>query len=467
MFEERLNLSEIIVSVSEDCFEARISIVSPINSFPSKEEVINALTEKSIVYGINHELLNEIVNAKNPVENELIAKGEQPKPGVAAELVWQIEIDYSTKPTITDSDKADFKKLKLFERVQKGQTLVSKLPATAGSGGKNVLGEEVMVDTEDVDFPAGKNTKISEDELTLFSTIDGYAYWENELLCIDNVYQIDGNVDYHTGNIRANGTVVINGDVRSGFRVEATETIIIKGNVEAASIYSQNGDIRIECGILGAGRAKILAGGNLYCGFIQDATISVKGNIEVDHYVINSKISSGGKVKLEMNEGLIRGGIISSGTGISAIEVGSDQKIYTELNIRLGESLKDSSKSWDIGKKRKELYIQLDNSEKRVSFLRLLQQRVEDLSDEKNQELVDTISKIENVKKEIEHLKEQDLEIRKASTQEIKRNEILIAKKLYSNVCIDFGGIDYYSNESLQKIKIFCEDNEIIIESLT
>ena len=460
-------MSEITLSVLEDNFEARINIVSSANSFPSKEDVKNALTEEGIVYGINHDLLNELVNKKNPVENEIIAQGKIPKPGVSAELVWQIEIDYSTKPAITDSDKADFKRLKLFERVQKDQILVSKLPATAGSAGKNVLGEEVVAKSEDVKFPAGKNTKISEDGLTLFSTIDGYAYWENELLCIDNVYQIDGNVDYHTGNIRANGTVVINGDVRSGFRVEATESIIIKGNVEAASIYSQNGDIKIECGILGAGRAKILAGGNLYCGFIQDATISVKGNIEVDHYVINSKISSGGKVKLESNEGLIRGGIISSGTGISAIEVGSNQKIYTELNIRLGDSLKESSQSWDIGRKRKELYTKLDNFEKRVSFLRLLQQRVEDLSDDKNQELGETLNKIEELRKEIEDLKKQDLEIRKAATQEIKRNEILIAKKLYTNVSIDFGGIDYYSNESIEKIKIFREDNEIIIESLT
>ncbi len=458
---------EINIVISKYKLEARISIDCNETTFPSKEEILKALKKEGVIYGINNDTLDSIISKKIPVSYLLIAKGLMPQRGESAELIWQIEIDYSKKPTITDTNRADFKKLKLFERVQKDQTLVSILPPTKGTPGKNVFGEEFYEEGQDIGLPLGKNTIISEDGLTLQSAIDGYAYWENDLLCIDNVYEIKGNVDYHTGNIRANGTVLIEGDVRSGFRVEATESIIIKGNVEAASIYSQSGDITIECGILGNERAKILAGGNLTCGFIQDATVSVKGTINVEHYVINSKMSSGGNVKVDKNEGLIRGGIISSGTGIHALEVGSEQKIYTELNIRLGDSIRDTSLSWNIGKKQRELESKISKYEKRVSFLQLLQQRVEDLSVEKNEELTRLMKNIENVVQEIETLKQKDSKIRQVASEDIKRNEILIEKKLYKNVSIDFGGIEYFSEDKRENIKIFREEDEIVFERLS
>jgi len=348
-------LPEIKIITSQDKLEARISIDVDTGQYPSVDQIKKKLAENGIVFGIDDEAISQIAKEKISIEYLLVAKGKSPVHGETAELIWSIETDYSSKPTITETNRADFKHIKLFERIKKDQVLVSKLPPTDGIAGTNVFGESILGKGRDIEFPAGKNTWIAEDGLTMFSSIDGFAYWENDLLNIDNIYQIKGNVDYHTGNIRANGTVVIEGDVRSGFRVEATESIIIGGNVEAASLYSQNGDITVQCGILGGGRAKILSGGNLTCGFVQDATVSVKNNIIINRYAINSTISAGGTIVLEENAGLIRGGDVSSGKGITAIEVGSTQNIYTELNLRLHSVDGDITMYLDVGRRQKQV----------------------------------------------------------------------------------------------------------------
>ncbi|MFC2088027.1 FapA family protein [Calditrichota bacterium] len=454
------------IALSKNKFEALISIQAEKDFFTTESQIKTHLKQEGIVFGVDDELIKDLVKNKNPVTDIVIANGNLPVPGKNAELIWSIEIYYSSKPTITDTDKADFKQLKLFERISKNQVLASKLPASEGIPGKNVFGEEIVEGGADLKFPAGKNTRISEDGLTMFSTIDGFAFWENDLLHIDNIYQINGNVDYHTGNISASGTVMIEGDVRSGFRVEATESILIGGNVEAASLYSQNGDISIQCGILGGGRAKILSGGNLTCGFIQDATISAKKDIEIKHYVFNSMVSAGGAVKLKENEGLVRGGSISSGKGITAKEVGSAQKIYTELNVRLHSQDESTTHFWELAKNQKELKRTLDALQRRASFIHLLQDRIEDLSSEKKQELNSLKIEIEETKKKINDYEKKEIEIRKEVSEKTFRSEIKILQNLHPNVKIDIGNLEYFSQNLLSNIRLFCVDNEIIIEKL-
>lgn len=454
------------VKISKDKLEALITIIPEKNEFPGESEIKKKLAQEGIIFGINNKKIQEIAKNKNALKDSIIAKGKKPSAGKNAEIIWSIEINYSTKPTITDTNRADFKQLKLFERVKKNQVLASKLPPSEGIPGKNVLGEKIIKCGSDINFPAGNNTWISEDGLTMYSAIDGYAYWDNNLLHIDNIYQIKGNVDYHTGNISASGTVIIEGDVRSGFRVEATESIIIGGNVEAASLYSQNGDISIQCGVLGGGRAKILSGGNLACGFIQDATVSVKKELKVKHYIINSMISAGGFINVTENEGLIRGGSISSGKGITALEVGSVQKAYTELNVRAHSQQEHSSDYWKLSKDKKDLQNTLEALKRRSSFIQLLRERVKDLSKDKEEEIKSITAEIEKIKEKIDGFEKREIEIRKKVSTKTYGSEIKIIKELHPNVKIDIGNLEYFSQNTLNNIRIFCLENEIIVESL-
>jgi uncharacterized protein (DUF342 family) len=109
--------------------------------------------------------------------------------------------------------------------------------------GKTVTGEDVNDIDQWFRHFAGNNVNISEDGLTLSAAIEGCLFWKAGQLTVDVIYHISGDVDYSTGNVKFDGAILIDGDVRSGFRVDATGSIYINGSVEAAEVYSEKGDI--------------------------------------------------------------------------------------------------------------------------------------------------------------------------------------------------------------------------------
>ena len=224
------------ITISDDRLQAYISIQDI--SVVSADAIQQALAAANINTGIDQQTISELLAAKQSVEKKVIARGKAADPGEDARLIWNIDLENSSRPKISDTGQADFKNLSLYKEVSKDQALVYKLPATSGKAGTTVTGEIYYLQGRDVSLPDGVNTYLSEDRLTLFADRDGQAFWEAGKLKIDTIFRIDGDVDFSTGNIQFNGSVFIDGDVRSGFRVEATGSIVIGGTVEAATVYS-------------------------------------------------------------------------------------------------------------------------------------------------------------------------------------------------------------------------------------
>ena len=248
--------------------------------------------------------------------------------------------------------------------------------------------------------------------------------------------------------------------------MDARDSIYIRGNVEAANIYSQHGDITVAQGIVGQKRAKILAGGSLCCGFIQDATVGVRKDIIIDHYVMNSSITAGGRIDLSQNEGLIRGGTSTSEEGIIALNVGSDRNYYTELKLQSHGENKSQHKLWDISKARSEMSLRTSSLNKRLSFLKILEERADGLSQEKKSEYNFLNKEVERLSAKVKELDEQELILLKESSKERIHREILIKNIIHPNVSIDFDGLGFHTDQSINAVKIFRFKDEIIVESL-
>ena len=73
-------------------------------------------------------------------------------------------------------------------------------------------------------------------EMTImYAAIDGlFTLTGGETINVFPIYEVNGDVDYHTGNIDFVGTVVIRGNVLTGFRIRAAGDIRIVGGVEGA-----------------------------------------------------------------------------------------------------------------------------------------------------------------------------------------------------------------------------------------
>ena len=89
--------------------------------------------------------------------------------------------------------------------------------------GIDIFGNKIDFLPVNAFFQVGNNITISEDKLSLIANIDGCLFIKSGVLHVDDVYQIRGDVDFHTGNIDFNGDVIIGGDVKSGFQIISKE----------------------------------------------------------------------------------------------------------------------------------------------------------------------------------------------------------------------------------------------------
>ena len=90
---------------------------------------------------------------------------------------------------------------------------------------------------------------------------------KNGLIHVDPVFLVKGDLDYQTGNIDFIGSVVIKGDVKSGFNVKASGDIEIEGVVED-SIVETDSDVLIKLGFIGHGEGKIIAMGSVNANIV-------------------------------------------------------------------------------------------------------------------------------------------------------------------------------------------------------
>jgi uncharacterized protein (DUF342 family) len=456
-------MNPVSIHISDNRRNARISIDADELNFPSKDEIYTAIEKAGIVAGIDDTVIRDILTNKYPVNDVIFASSENNKNVIRDNLVWYIDLADYQKPKITVEGKADFKHLNQIELVKKNQELVSQVPHGSPQHCRLVTGEEILSDHNYFQSIKGKNVELSEDGLTLTAAIDGCAFWKSGKLNVDNIYHVSGDVDYRTGNIKFNGTVLIDGDVRSGFQVSASGSIFINGNVEAAEVFSENGDVIIKSGVLGKNRAKIQAGNNLHCRFLQDATVGVKNDVIIEHYAINSGISAAGKVFLIQNEGLIRGGKAFARDGMSAVEVGSPQFIATNIGISGSSKADEELKEWNLDGLISELKTKSSRILKKVEFLRLLEKRFNHLSAEKQADLVQSLREIDEIEERIKKIEEKKNIILKKSDEEDDRT-IMIEKTIHKGVKITIGNLQYINDNAISGAKIYRRGDEIYIE---
>ena len=112
-----------------------------------------------------------------------------------------------------------------------------------GEKGFNVLGEEIRPRPgRDVRLPVGANTEIVANKLV--STSKGHISYANHKVNIFQTYEVNGDVDFNTGNINFPGNVIIKGNVKNGFTVRAGGDVDISGNLAGTVIIGGNLNVK-------------------------------------------------------------------------------------------------------------------------------------------------------------------------------------------------------------------------------
>lgn len=429
--------------------EATLKITKPNKGRETTlESILKLAEEKGIVFGLRKKAIQTMLSEKIYDRKVILAKGKDVKHGTDAIIKYTFQktsnIENTSSKSTKDVKSIDFKELNLFQNVAVDEILAQKIPLTYGEDGIDIFGKTISAKVpKDIQIIPGRNTYLTDDEMYLKSQIDGQLIQKGKSLSVEPLLTIPGNVDYATGNIDFLGSVIVKGNVISGFSIKSGEDIYIEGLVEDCELTAE-GSIMVNNGILGNEEFlhTIYAKEGIKAQFIQHMKIKTNGSVEVNKHILHSTVEAGDKVIVTSGTGKIIGGEIKAQKGIECNIAGGPFETPTKLILDVySETVKEESEI------NKEMLVLEENKFKIEKLL-------------KDVEALKQLSAINNRYITLQ----EDRSFIEEQRQSIKTHSIRVLNKVYPGVIIKIGR-ELYLNRS-EKIRtdflIDKETNELV-----
>ena len=336
----------------------------------TRDDIISQMVSSGVKYGVIENALADFINNRQYTETITIAEATRPVEGSDAEIKFFFNTDLTQKPKMNPDGSVDFHHLDLISSVSAGDLLAELTPAVLGKPGIDVCGNLLRpVKVKQKILRVGKNIKLSEDGLRAYSEVNGHATTEDEQIFVSNTYEVAANVDVSTGDIEYEGNVRVRGNVLTGFRIIAKGDIEVDGVVEGA-VLQAGGHIILKRGIQGMERGMLQAGGNVVSRFIESATVEAAGYVSADA-IMHSNIIAKGDITVDGKKGFITGGVIRSGTMVSAKTIGSAMGTTTSVEVGIEPAIIAEYQELN-----KELEVLRDDQERNMVLLMALAKRI-------------------------------------------------------------------------------------------
>lgn len=325
--------NRIEIRFTNDFLKAYITLI-PVNKKEpyTKEQILKELTTNRVIYGINIDVIDEMVQSQLVYTEILIAEGDAPIDGVDGYYQYFFQKERDMKPIILEDGSADYSSLSKIETVYVGQIIARYYKATKGKHGRNIKGQQMLArNGRELQPLKGKGFSVNEDKTIYRSDIDGKIEYKNDKIEISNILIIEGDVDTVTGDADFSGDITVKGNVMTGTRVKAGGNILVTGYVEAADLVA-GGDVILQNGMQGGGRGKVTAGRHVSGKFFEQVTIEAGGDVNANA-IMHCNITSKGEVIVSGKRGVIVGGVLNAVRGVTATIIGSMAEVLTDVNI--------------------------------------------------------------------------------------------------------------------------------------
>jgi len=280
------------------------------------------------------------------------------------------EIEEMKKKPGEESIQKDYHNLNLFENIKLGEAVAKSISPKSGEKGISLRGDVLIPEkaNEDFKYILGENVRLGvagregETPNLIIAKKNGMLLYDEKthVIAISELYEINGDVGYNTGNIDFIGSVSIKGDVINTFDIVAGKDILIKGHIESSKIIAGG---TLEFGGVSASNEGLLQSqGNMVAKYIDAANIICYNNLEVKNEIIDSEIKVRGRV--EVTKGSIIGGKVTALGGIESRMLGSEVGMKTKLIA--GICFISNKKIENINKNIKENLKQLEKISKIV-----------------------------------------------------------------------------------------------------
>lgn len=346
------------LEITKDKTVAKLDIKKDISELTLDEQLIlSFLDEHQIIFGIDNELVEQLaVNHERLTFPVTIAKGLVPINGQDGQITYLSE----QNEELELEEKRDFRDVKKIPVVKKGEKIAVISTPTLGKNGRDIFNQEVSARPgKPVRVRAGKNVVYDNQENIFYATKDGQLSIQNKVIHVYDTYELTTDMSLKTGNLKFIGSIIIRGNVPSGYRVEAEGDVYIYGLVEAAYIEAK-GNIVITEGVAGLRKGTLISGGNTTVGYVNQAIIDAGADIIVHHSIMHSHCVA--KDHIVCETGNIIGGLCTAGKTIITKDVGNRMDTKTEL--ALGNYKKEIDIEAQLQKDRNKKLEQLDKLRK-------------------------------------------------------------------------------------------------------
>lgn len=323
------------VEVSQDEMEAHLVVQPALGGRKlSVAQIEEALQAAGVVEGVKREVVEAAVAAQEGGGRFLVAKGRAPVDGSDGYIDYRFSVQgVAPRPLELEDGRVDYYNLRTVQSATSGQVLAVRVAPTKGLAGVTVTGRALPARAgREVRLPKGKNTDVdAADPNQLVAVITGQVMVAGGKVHVLPVYDVRGDVDFGTGNVDFQGSVVVKGSVRNGFTIRAAGNVEVFGSVEAATIVTE-GDVVIRGGVQGGDRGRIV-GRNVQAKYIQNCRLEATGDVVVDEGLMYAEVDAQGKVEARGSKGRIVGGTVRAVSLVSARVIGSKLGTHTEVMV--------------------------------------------------------------------------------------------------------------------------------------
>ncbi len=432
-------------------------------SCPSPDMINQEIARQGISHGLIDVALIKIKNTKEIFIDELFAETRDAINGVDAEIVYKIYNPGPAKPKLLKDGSADFYNTNVIVNVRKGQVIIEKIPPTLGVPGITVKGKAIhALNGKNAKLPPGKNIEHTPDGLKAVAIIDGMLSTSRNRVSILPIFEVNGDVDFSTGNIEFLGNVVVKGNLKNGFTIKSGGDVHIYGIVEGGSIEA-DGNVFITIGIRGLKRTRIIAKGSVSTKFIENAFVRANVDIFADEAIMHSEIIAGNSVVLTKNKGLIVGGITRAALFIKCKNVGSSLATKTEFEIGVDPALKDEFLV--VSCKYNEVKDSIKKSKQGIRILEETKERQGELSPSREKMLFDFLCNLKKLVEKEEELRQEVIEFSEKLNQ-LKDAFIEVEEVLNPGTEVHIGEYSKKFVNENYKVKIFLSSGDIVTSPL-
>ena len=215
--------------------------------FYTRDEILQELKNKNVVYGIIDEAVNEAASGKE-VKELIIAKGDKPIDDEEDKIKLYFDNKSAKQQDDDFNGTVDYRNINSIVNVKEGDVIAELIQGKTGKDGTDLSGKAIKRKLKkNKELIARDGCKIEGNKV--IATMEGKPSASNGVISVNQVLEVNEDVDMKSGNIRFVGNIIIRKNIAEGMSVEAGNSIEVDGNIEKAKIIA-GGDSCIRGSII-------------------------------------------------------------------------------------------------------------------------------------------------------------------------------------------------------------------------